>query len=348
MSKIVKNKILCLLLCVTFLVISICCGGSGGDSVASVTIGGTGQGSTSKPIELTAPIDSFGSIIVGGIQFDTNSANTIIEGQSGNTDSLQAGMWVHISGNLGSDETLGSASNISYESRIAGLIQSASSNVITVGGVTIILQDDTQIDNNLNTPLAVNDDVKVSGSYLEDNFLATFIGPNPNLLRVVKSKTDLQATLSSNTTNILQIRLEQSSGDDLWTSGNLIFDFSGLGSDNLIDSSASNQTLSRGKHVLVHSTTLNNTTQKVTLYQVLELLEKNDQITATGTLSSKDSQSKTFVLDFTTYKFNKFTRFSDRSKRNFGFKDLEVGVRYKINYVLDNNNNRVARRIRKE
>lgn len=343
-----KNKLLFLVLLIALLVITLCCGGGGGDSVASVTIGGTGQGSTSKPVELTAPIDSFGSIIAGGIQFDIDSANTMIEGQSGNTDSLQAGMWVHISGNLGSDETIGTASNITYESRIAGLIQSASSNVITVAGVNIILQDDTQIDSTLSIPLAVNDDVKISGSYLDSNFLASFVGPNPNLLRIVKSKTDLQASLSDNTTNILQIRLEQNSSNDLWESGNITFDFSGLSSDNLIDSSAPDQTLELGKHVLVHSTTIDASTQKVLLYQVLEVLEKSDQITITGILDSKNSSNKTFTLDSVTYKFNKFTRFSDSTKRDFGFKDLEVGVTYKVSYILDNNNNRIARRIRKE
>lgn len=343
-----KSNLLALLSLIICFMISINCGGGGSDSVASVTIGGTGQGSTSKPVELTAPIDSFSSIVAGGIQFDIGSANTLIEGQSGNTDSLQTGMWVHISGNLGTDETVGTATNITYESRIAGLIESASSNVIVIGGVNVVIQDDTQIDDDLNTPFSVNDDLRVSGSYLEENFLASFIGPNPNLLRVIKSKTDLQVTLSSNTTNISQIRLEQNVGDNIWKSGNINFDFSGLSSDNLIDASAPNQNLSRGKHVLIYSTTSDSTTQKVKLYQVLEILEKDDHITVTGTLDSKNSENKTFVLDSITYRFNKLTRFSDRSKRNFGFKDLEIGVSYKVSYIIDNNNDRVARRLRKE
>ena len=330
------------------LVLCLNCGGGEGDSVASVTIGGTGQGTTSKPVELTAPIDSFSSIVVGGIQFDVNSANTLIEGESGNTDSLQAGMWVHISGNLGDDETLGTANNITYESRIAGKIQTTSSNVITISGVNIILQNDTQIDTSLSTPFSVDDDVRVSGSYLDNDFLATFIGPNPNLLRVLKSKSDLEASLSSNTINVLQIRLEKTTGDDLWQDGTITFDFSGLSSDNLIDDSASNQTLQKGKHVLVHSTTISSNTQKVNLYQVLDILENDDQISVTGTLNSKDSNNKTFVLDSVTYKVNKFTRFSDQSKKNFGFKDLKVGTTYTVNYVLDKNNDRLARRIKKD
>ena len=50
--------------------------------IASTSIIGTGNGGTK--VKVTGSIDAFGSIYVGGIQFDTNELDVILNGAAGN------------------------------------------------------------------------------------------------------------------------------------------------------------------------------------------------------------------------------------------------------------------------
>ena len=166
-----------------------------------------------NPSTLSAPIDSFSSIVAGGITFDIDSAQTLIEGQSGNTSTLQAGMWIDIEGTLNDDQVTATAANITFSSRIAGAIQTiTSSNQIQVNGVSIILSDDIQYDDDLSETLSVGLNVKLSGSYDDNDFEASYIGPNTDNISITKSKDDLensafsQALNNDSSVSVLRIR----------------------------------------------------------------------------------------------------------------------------------------------
>jgi len=327
--------------------------GSSNNSISDITIGGTGQGQTAKPVSLTAPIDSFSSIVIAGIEFDVEEAITLIDGQSSNTQSLQSGMWVDIDGTFDLTEATGTASNITFSSRLAGLIESFSSdNQFICNATNVIIQTDTEIDDDLPDPLTIGVDVKVSGYYSDsDNvFLASYIGSNPNQVRAAQTKEQLDLlsmnslSTTANNITVLRTRLEQQFSSNVWISGNLTLDFSDLSSANLIVEELPNQTLSMGKHVLVYATYINASSLKITHYQVIN--SNQTSLSTSGLITIITNQPKSITIDEVVYKINKFTKFSDKKNKNFGFKDLEIDKQYNIDYLIDNQQNKVIKRIK--
>lgn len=141
---------------------------------------GTLSISEESNITLEAPIDSFGSVILDGIRFDTDSTLFTVDAQISNdfsVSNLQVGMVVQLEGYLDEDGTA-RANKIHFNDKICGLIQLFDSinNFIEIAGQTIIFDDETlfynideealAIEFSIDTPICVSGFLDNSGSIL--------------------------------------------------------------------------------------------------------------------------------------------------------------------------------------
>ncbi len=189
-------------------VLSASCGSSGssngGGTTASGGIGGTGisQGT----------IEGFGSIIRGGVKFNTDGATFIIDdNQSGTTqDQLRIGQVVTIKGTINDDGTTGTATEVEFENEVEGPVDGRddTTKTLTVLGRTVIIDDSTKIEDNVGNTVAFatlgNDDMlEVSGlAFADDKVQATLILKRDDSFVQGTTELELRGTvLNLNTTN---------------------------------------------------------------------------------------------------------------------------------------------------
>lgn len=135
-------------------------------------MGGTGQVSSIS----SGPITDFGSVFVSGVEYETNSTVFMVDGQSGVTQNeLKKGMLVFVEATLLEDNVTKAilkrmADRISYSDTVEGPVQAieASGRTLTVMGQTILITDQTVIDDSVPgrdlTSLVPNVDIiEVSG-----------------------------------------------------------------------------------------------------------------------------------------------------------------------------------------
>lgn len=158
------------------------CGGSS-DS------GGTPP-TTNAPTNLTAAgkLTGFGSIYVNGIEFETNGASYDIDDQQlVGDDNLSVGMYVAVKGSVNADGVSGTAESVSYDDEIEGPVAGimpdptdASRKIFFVFAVEIIIDAATVFEAEDGSAfgfdtIANDDNVEVSGEYLGDILLATYV-----------------------------------------------------------------------------------------------------------------------------------------------------------------------------
>lgn len=159
-------------------ILAVSCGSSGdGTTTASGGIGGTGisQGT----------IEGFGSIIRGGVKFNTDGATFIIDdNQSGTTqDQLRVGQVVTIKGTINDDGTTGVATEVEFENEVEGPIDDKddTTKTLAVLGRTVIVDESTKIEDSAGNAvdfatLANDDMLEVSGlAFADDKVQATLI-----------------------------------------------------------------------------------------------------------------------------------------------------------------------------
>lgn len=165
------------------------CGGGGGGGGSDGSDGGTGGGTVSGVSQ--GKIEGFGSVLVNGVEWETESVEVEIEGVSGFSESdLHEGMVIKVEGNLDDSGTTGTAKKINFDDNLEGPISSV--NISPSGFVktlvvltqTVIVEDGvTFFDNNDPTftfaslgPGNVGNVVEVSGLVSFDGTIrATFI-----------------------------------------------------------------------------------------------------------------------------------------------------------------------------
>lgn len=143
------------------------CGGSGSNdnTVSSIGIDGSGA-----PASATAgTIQGFGSVIVNGVRYNTDSASIEISGQTALESELEVGDYVTIVGSVNTDGSSGVATSIRLQHNVIGSIDSisASTDSFSVLGQTVFVNADTFYDD-LITPrslsgLSLDLTVEVSG-----------------------------------------------------------------------------------------------------------------------------------------------------------------------------------------
>jgi len=103
--------------CMTVLLVA--CGGGGGEQVAGIDARGnpTPVGVTSK-----GTISGFGSVIVNGVRYNTNSATFTIDGVSGSQSDLSVGDVVVLQGTVNDDGTSPTATSVTFDDAVEGPI----------------------------------------------------------------------------------------------------------------------------------------------------------------------------------------------------------------------------------
>jgi hypothetical protein len=111
----------CLLMLIA--VLASCGGGGGGGGVAAVSSpGGGGIGGTG--LTSSGTVDGFGSIFVNGVEFETDDAVILVDGESVGEDQLGLGMVVVVSGTVNDDGATGIAERVIYDEEVEGPVES--------------------------------------------------------------------------------------------------------------------------------------------------------------------------------------------------------------------------------
>jgi hypothetical protein len=167
--------------CVSVLLVA--CGGGGGEQVAGIDARGnpTPVGVTSK-----GTISGFGSVIVNGVRYNTDSATFTIDGAAGTQSDLAVGDVVVLRGTVNDDGTSPTAASVTFDDAVEGPISAidTAASTITVLGQLVHIDADTSFDDSISPAsidgLAANDIVEVSGFVLADGGIsATRIEPKP-------------------------------------------------------------------------------------------------------------------------------------------------------------------------
>lgn len=123
-----------------------------------------------KTVAITAigEIDGFGSVIVNGVHYDTDTAEVTIDGEPATEDELDVGMVVEVDGEK-TDKEGARANRIRFFSKVAGQVETVNSDAqtLTVMGKTVLIDGDTKLDDTIDAvtlaPLAQGVVVRVSG-----------------------------------------------------------------------------------------------------------------------------------------------------------------------------------------
>lgn len=152
----------------------ISCGGGLALLLAEGGIGGTG-------ISL-GPILAFGSVVVNGVKYETDTAQFVVNGDDmAEQDDLRLGMIVTVVGETNDDNISGTAEAVSYEPNLIGPVTTAPvGDTFRAMKQTVIVDARTQYDNvpgNDVSGLNEGDIVEVSGHVdVNGTIYATFVG----------------------------------------------------------------------------------------------------------------------------------------------------------------------------
>lgn len=159
------------------------CGGgadstSTADPVSEPTDDNTTDTNTESTTSVSGRITGFGSVIVNGVHFDADAAQIMHDGQPITEDDLKVGMVIRLSGAVDADGVNGVATEIEFDEELKGPVATIdlANGSLVVLGQTILIDEDTALDNLTLDTLAENDFVEVSGYFDADGALrATLI-----------------------------------------------------------------------------------------------------------------------------------------------------------------------------
>ena len=114
------------------------CGGGGGSNDPADT------GTTRS---VTGVITGFGSVFVGGVEYETDDTNFTIDDMPGLEDDLEVGMVVTLEGTVNPDGSTGNAVAIRYEAEVEGLVLA---NNIAIDGSLNIMGQTVYVDGQTN------------------------------------------------------------------------------------------------------------------------------------------------------------------------------------------------------
>lgn len=169
------------------LALTACGGGGGGGDGGTVAPpnqppdGGIGRNGVA-----IGPISNFGSVIVNGVTYNTDSATFSIDDEPGTQDDLDVGDMVIISGSINDDGVTGVAETVFFDDLVKGPVDSVDlvANSLVVLGQPVLVSSSTSFDDGFSpaslegvTPGQI---VEVSGQIdANDNIVATRIEPKP-------------------------------------------------------------------------------------------------------------------------------------------------------------------------
>jgi len=145
---------------VVLAVLVTACGGGASSSTPSA--------STGKTRLVTGVITGFGSVIVNGVHYESDSATVTLEGQPGTVGDLKVGEVVHLEAEAGVQGNM-HATTIDQDRLIQGVVEvvNATGSTLTVEGQLILVDNETSFDDSIPgrslAGIAVGDRVEVHG-----------------------------------------------------------------------------------------------------------------------------------------------------------------------------------------
>ncbi|HEU4623852.1 MAG TPA: DUF5666 domain-containing protein [Steroidobacteraceae bacterium] len=144
--------------------LAVCClSACGGDQVAGIQ----GSGApVAAGVTSVGTISGFGSVILGGVEYDTSGAQIRIDDLSGAESQLRVGQVITLKGSINNDGTTGKATDIDFASDVRGPIAQVDVDNLTavVLGQTVRIDDSTVFDDGLQIEsLQAGTFVQVSG-----------------------------------------------------------------------------------------------------------------------------------------------------------------------------------------
>ncbi|MFT4824160.1 MAG: hypothetical protein ACJAUG_000587 [Halioglobus sp.] len=154
----------------TALLISILSSCSGAGSGVASLGDGSGGGIGGSGVTSSGTINGFGSIFVNGVEFETDTADIVINGDTSTDSALRLGMIVLVTGTLNEDGVTGTADRVEFSNEVQGPIESivggsdGNTALIMVLGTQIIVERTTTVfDSAVFNSLAIGDLVEISG-----------------------------------------------------------------------------------------------------------------------------------------------------------------------------------------
>jgi len=158
------------------LLISSCDGGGGFAALTPGSGGGGGIGGSG--ITSSGEVTGFGSIFVNGIEFDTDSADILVNGEPASEDALGLGMVVTVEGTVNDDGHTGNAQRVIFNSAVRGPVASTSSSdsedqrlLLVLDMIVVADRRSTVVAGTELDGIAVNDLIEVSGFTAADGRL---------------------------------------------------------------------------------------------------------------------------------------------------------------------------------
>ena len=163
-----------------------CGGGGSGDSLTPPPTTPPPSGGIGRNGVAVGPITTFGSIVVNGVRYETNSATFLLDGVAGTQDDLKVGQIVSVKGTINDDGTTGTADEVTFDDSVKGPVESVDLALkqLVVLGQTVLVSLDTSFDDSFSPAslegVAVGQIVEVSGQFnANGNIVATRIEPKP-------------------------------------------------------------------------------------------------------------------------------------------------------------------------
>lgn len=169
----------------------VACGGGGGGGTTPTS------GSSTRSVS-SGEIEGFGSVIVNGVRFNTDSAEIEVENETSSIqDDLSLGMQVMVEGSIDDNGITGTATRVRFEDNLEGPITSVTpsdtglSKTLSVMGQTVRVENGVTVFDNSDPafnftslgPANVGNVVEVSGNDMPDGSIqATFIERKANNL----------------------------------------------------------------------------------------------------------------------------------------------------------------------
>lgn len=151
-------------------------GGISGDPIAGIGRTGIAMG----------PITTFGSVVVNGVHYDTDSAAFTVNDVAGIQSDLSVGQVVRVTGTIDDNGTTGTADSVSFDENVTGPVETidVAGNQLVVLGQTVLVRPETSFDDDFSPAsldgVGVGQIVEVSGQINADNnIVATRIEPKP-------------------------------------------------------------------------------------------------------------------------------------------------------------------------
>jgi hypothetical protein len=328
------KKITQILIAFTLLIIALACGS--GTSISGVDISGTGSGSVASETTVSGTITQFGSIYVGGVQFNTDNAKVLIDEELSTNTGLRLGMWVSVTTNNDTTSITAVANRVTYASHLAGELSllDTSANTFTVKGTSITINADTHYGSiGSFSALSNNMDVIVSGEYKNSaSLVASYIDVNTRKLDLRRNRDFFYSDVNNGDTVMLSGKFKR-----LLDSTTLVVNEFTITTDSRTTLEKALADLKEDDYIVIHGTKTSENTINASRIDVPHDHDSNNESNTSGQIESLSTEGKTIKVSGVTYTINRHTRFfiSDQkvTDKRIGFDTLKVDDSVEFEYI---------------